>query len=285
MRTRRYFQAGLLGWLLAAILFTASAGGPPWVRAPERNAPVAQAPPVTADFAVPVLMYHRISELPPDAGPLLRDLTVHPADFDRQIRYLVQNQYTVLTAGQVERAVRFGQPLSVKAVALTLDDGYDDNFTQAFPILRRYGLDGTLFLVTGTVGTTGHVTWDDARQMLAERMEFGSHSVHHLDLTVLAAADLDRELAQSKEDLEQELAVTIDQIAYPSGQYNRRVMERARRAGYEAGWKKGGGWVTPASDPLMLPRVRVRGDTTMAEFIRKVTHRPATRWELTAYDR
>jgi peptidoglycan/xylan/chitin deacetylase (PgdA/CDA1 family) len=229
-------------------------------------------------------MYHRISELPPDAGPLLRDLTVHPADFDRQIRYLVQNHYTLLTAGQVERAVRLGQPLPIKAVALTLDDGYDDNFTQAFPILRRYGLDGTLFLVTGTVGTTGHVTWDEAREMLTERMEFGSHSVHHFDLTTLATPDLDRELTQSKRDLERELAVMVEQIAYPSGQYNHRVQERARQAGYEAGWKKGGGWVTPDSDPLMLPRVRVRGDTTMAEFIRKVTHRPATPGEIAQYE-
>jgi len=136
----------------------------------------------------------------------------------------------------------------MKAVALTLDDGYDDNFTQAFPILRRHGLDGTLFLVSGTVGTPGHVTWDDARQMLAQQMEFGSHTVHHFDLTTLATPDLDFELAQSKEDLERELSVTVEQIAYPSGQYNTRVKERARRAGYEAGWKKGGGWVTP--DPI-----------------------------------
>jgi peptidoglycan/xylan/chitin deacetylase (PgdA/CDA1 family) len=225
-------------------------------------------------------MYHRISELPPDAGPLLRDLTVLPQAFEQQIRYLVVNGFRLLTAGDVEQAVRFHRALPIKAVALTLDDGYHDNFTHAFSILRRYGLDGTLFLVTSTVGAPGHVTWEEAREMLGERMDFGSHSVHHTDLTTLALPDLDRELMDSRERLERELSIPMEQIAYPSGQYNDRVKERARQAGYAAGWKKGGGWVTADSDPMMLPRVRVRGDTTMAGFIRKVTHRPATAEEL-----
>jgi peptidoglycan/xylan/chitin deacetylase (PgdA/CDA1 family) len=183
----------------------------------------------------------------------------------------------------VERAVRLQEPLPVRAVALTLDDGYDDNFTQAFPVLRRYGLDGTLFLVTGTVDTPDHVTWECARAMGAAGMEFGSHSVHHFDLTTLSLPELDRELQESRAELEQQLSTPIQQIAYPSGQYNERVKERARQAGYRAGWKKGGGWVTPDSDPLMLPRVRVQGDTTLAQFIRKVTHRPATSDELARY--
>ena len=115
-------------------------------------------------------------------------------------------------------------------------------------------------------------------------MEFGSHCVHHYDLTTLSPAALDRELRDSKSELEQRLAVPIVQLAYPSGQYNERVKARARLAGYRAGWKKGGGRVTPESDPLLLPRVRVRGNTSMAKFIRKVRHRPPTRWEEARYD-
>src|SRR5262249_24572689 len=159
----------------------------PTLRAPEIAPPAVEPPDplTTTEFAVPVLMYHRISELPPHAGPLRRDLTVHPAEFEQQIRYLVESRYLLLTAGGVERAVRFHTSLPIRCVALTLDDGYDDNFTHAFPILRRFGLDGTLFLFTGTVGSPGHVTWEDAREMLGERMEFGSHSVHHFDLTTL----------------------------------------------------------------------------------------------------
>ncbi|MBI3911291.1 MAG: polysaccharide deacetylase family protein, partial [Armatimonadetes bacterium] len=171
--------------------------------------------------------------------------------------------------------------LPARAAALTLDDGYGCAFTRAFPILRRYGLDGTLFLVTSTVGTAGHVAWDEARLMLAQGMDFGSHAVRHCDLTALPTPELDAELALSKADLERELATPIRQIAYPAGRYDERVKEHARQAGYLAGWKKGGGWVTPDSDPLMLPRVR--SSTTMAGFIRKLTHRPPTLDELARY--
>jgi peptidoglycan/xylan/chitin deacetylase (PgdA/CDA1 family) len=274
------------GWLLVGLCI--AAGARP-VDAPSRpkvwnsrgeSLPLRR----TSQFAVPVLMYHRISELPPGAGPLLRDLTVSPVDFERQVRYLAENGYSILSAGEVERAVRLGEPLPEQAVALTLDDGYEDNFAQAFPILRRYGLDGTLFLVTATVDTMGHVSWRQAQEMLGEGMEFGSHSAHHYDLTLLSLPELDRELIDSRAELERRLETTIRQIAYPAGQYNERVKERARRAGYVAGWKKGGGWVTPDSDPLMLPRVRVRGVTTMSQFIQKITHRPATRAELARYD-
>jgi peptidoglycan/xylan/chitin deacetylase (PgdA/CDA1 family) len=138
--------------------------------------------------------------------------------------------------------------------------------------------------VTATVDTPGHVRWEEARAMLGEGMEFGSHSVHHFDLTTLSPPELDAELRDSREELERQLETPVRQIAYPAGQYNDRVKERARWAGYLAGWKKGGGWVTPDSDPLLLPRVRVRGSTTIARFIRKVTHRPATRRELARYD-
>jgi peptidoglycan/xylan/chitin deacetylase (PgdA/CDA1 family) len=240
-------------------------------------------PPTTTDFAVPVLMYHRIADLPPWAGPLLRDLTVSPMSFEQQVRYLVSNNYAILTAGQVEHALRLREALPVKAAAITLDDGYSDSFEQAFPILHHFGLDGTLFLVTGTVQTEGHVSWAQARQMRGEGMEFGSHSVHHWDLTSLSDVELDAELIESRAELERQLETRIQQIAYPSGRYDERVKKHASDAGYLAGWKKGGGWVTPDSDPLMLPRVRVRGDTTMEQFIRSVTHRPATRWEIARY--
>src|SRR5713226_670747 len=148
--------ARVVGWFCGAMLLVMYSVQP--AQTPTRPLPppagIGPSEPLpTPAFAVPVLMYHRVAELPPEPGPLSRDLTVSPLDFERQVRYLVQNRYVILTAGQVERAVRFGLPLPVHSVALTLDDGYGDDFTEAFPILGRYGLDGTLFLVTGTVNT------------------------------------------------------------------------------------------------------------------------------------
>jgi peptidoglycan/xylan/chitin deacetylase (PgdA/CDA1 family) len=224
------------------------------------------------DFAVPVLMYHRICDLTEREAqsPLMRDLTVSPAAFAGQMVYLVENGFTLLFAREVEEAVREGRSLPEKAVAVTMDDGYKDNFEHAFPILRRHELPATLFLVTNTVDTPGHVSWDDVAIMHGASMGYGSHTVNHFDLTLLPLARLDFELRESRRVLEERLVERITAVAYPAGRYNRTVAERARVAGYLAGWKKGGGPVRPGDDMFLLPRVRVKGNTTLEAFARKV---------------
>ena len=259
-----------LGRSLGAL--TKARGFPPTSASMGRKAPGWQG---TLDFAVPVMMYHRITELPDDADESLRNLTVTPKNFALQMEYLVENGYAVLTATEVHTAVRLGEPLPEKAVTITLDDGYDSQFNQAFPILQRYGLDATLFLVSGTLGSARHATWAEAQQMSRAGLDVGSHSVGHLNLVLLSRRHLDNELRNSKRALERALGVGIVQFAYPYGQYDDRVKQRARRAGYLAGWRAGGGWVTAASDPFMLPRVRVGTSTTMARFIQMITQRPA----------
>ncbi|MDQ2798977.1 MAG: polysaccharide deacetylase family protein [Armatimonadota bacterium] len=236
---------------------------------PKRPAPaVAPSGPMTAQFAVPVLMYHRISDLTPQEArsPLMRDLTVSPHDFEQQVKYLVEHGFTFLKTRDIEAALRDHAPLPEKAVALTMDDGYKDNFEQAFPILRRYDVPATIFLVTNTVNTPGHLSWENVQTMQRVQMGYGSHTVHHYDLTELPTAQLDFELRESKRVLESRLAEPVTGLAYPSGAYNQTVAARTEAAGYWAGWKKGGGPVQPDQNMFLLPRVRVRGNTTLDEF-------------------
>lgn len=101
-------------------------------------------------------------------------------------------------------------------------------------------------------------------------MGYGSHTVHHYELTSLTVPQIDFELLESKRVIEEKLIERITAVAYPSGKYNRIVAERTQAAGYQAGWKKGGGPVEPGQDMYLLPRVRVHGRTTMSDFRRKV---------------
>ena len=222
---------------------------------------------MTREFAVPVLMYHRICDLTPREArnQLTFDLTVTPANFEAQVRYLKAQGFTFLTAREVERAIRERTALPEKSVVLTMDDGYQDNFAQAFPILSKYGARATIFLVTNTVETAGHLSWGEV-QAMRPQVGYGSHTVHHYDLTQLPPNQLDYELVVSKRVLEGRLGEAVPDIAYPSGAYNAAVVARTRAAGYLAGWKKGGGPATPGDEPYLLPRVRVRGCTTMARF-------------------
>jgi peptidoglycan/xylan/chitin deacetylase (PgdA/CDA1 family) len=217
-------------------------------------------------------MYHRIDDLSEreKQSPLMRDLTVSPKDFEEQIRYLKSQGFVFLLAREVEEAVDRGEPLPEKAVAITMDDGYLDNFEQAFPILRRNDVPATIFVVTGAMGRPNHLTGGQIALMNQQSVGFGSHSVTHPDLTKLPLPRLDYELVESKAQIERRLGEPISAVAYPAGCYNQTVADRAKAAGYLAGWKKGGGTVRPGEDMLMLPRVRVSGRTDLAAFKRKV---------------
>lgn len=243
---------------------------PAQVTQPERFQPAQVT--LTRDFAVPVLMYHRIADLTEKEArsPLMRDLTVSPADFEAQIKYLTDNGFCFLLAREVEEALKSGAALPEKAVVLTMDDGYKDNFDCAFPILRKYRVPATIFIVTAVVDSEGHLSWNDCRQMKQGGVGYGSHTVHHYDLPTLSLDRMDYELRESKRVLETRLIERITAVAYPSGQYNLTVASRAEKAGYLAGWKKGGGPVQPGESMFLLPRVRVHGRTTTTDFRRKV---------------
>lgn len=224
------------------------------------------------DFAVPVLMYHRISPLTESESrnALTRDLTVLPEDFEEQVRYLRDNGFVLLSVYDVQDALLNGRGLPEKAVALTFDDGYRDNFEHAFPILKKYEASATIFLVKNTVGSPKHLTWSMIREMRPQDVRYGSHSVSHADLPSLPDALLDHELVESKRFFEAGLGEPVTSLAYPAGRFDDRVVARVRFAGYLTAWDKGGGAVRPGDDPYRLPRVRVHGKTSMKDFERKV---------------
>ena len=222
----------------------------------------------TQDFSVPVLMYHRVDTL--DAkergNRLLADLTVSPGEFGQQVDWLSSHGYTILPLRQIEDAVRLGKRLPLHAVALTFDDGYEDNYTQAFPILRRRHVPATIFIVANTVGTPKHLTWRQTAEMEKAGIAFGSHGMDHVDLTHLSMAMLDKELRGSRQVLGKRLLNPVTDIAYPAGRVNAEVMVRGKADGYLAGWGKSGGPVHKNSPMLDLPRIRVSGGMSLRGF-------------------
>lgn len=248
--------------------------------APELPEPAAKQPEkpavrMTKDFAVPVLMYHRICDLTSteSKSPLLRDLSVSPADFEAQLKYLKENGFTFLHVSDVERALSEGDALPEKAVAITMDDGYQDNFIKALPLLEKYEAKATIFMVTSNFEKPARLNWDQAKQMVVNDVSFESHTVSHPDLTTLQGDQLKFELAESKSILEKGLNRPVRSIAYPAGQYNDLVVIATEEAGYFTGWKKGGGPVLPSNygDPYRLPRIRIHGQTDIEKFKQRVT--------------
>lgn len=222
----------------------------------------------TYTVRVPILMYHYVSVPPADADIYRRDLSVTPDMFREQMRYLAENGYTTIDLYDLGLAMAGRDTLPDKPVILTFDDGYRDNYTNAFPVLREFGLSGTFFIVTEFVdrGFDAYITWEMAREMAVAGMRLEPHSKTHPNLADADDATILYQALGSQETLAYHIGYTPRYFAYPGGMYNDRTIAILRQLDF---W----GAVTTAFDDwhgyeerYTLGRVRMRNTTTLPEF-------------------
>lgn len=218
-----------------------------------------------APGGVPVLMYHLVDAVVPHDA-VGRDLTVEPAAFEAQLRYLRQHRIRTLTASELAAAIGRGERPR-DAVVLTFDDGYADAATTALPLLRKYGAHGTFYVSSGFVGTPRHLTWGQMRTMHAAGMEIACHGTEHLDLSTLDRAGQLREAAGCKRRFARWLgSPASDTYAYPAGKYDATTFAIMRELGMRAAFTERPGVVRDLASPYDLPRRRVRHDDDLARF-------------------
>lgn len=188
-----------------------------------------------------ILMYHQIAHLPPQLDPY--GISVTPEAFAAQMAYLHKGGYHAVQLSDAVRAMRHGKPLPPKSVAITFDDGYRDNYTAAFPVLKRYNFPATIYLVADRMGESavwdGDVgaqlplmTWDEAREMQAGGIEFGSHTRTHAALDTLDVERARWEICASKDIIEDQLGASVVTLAYPYEQFTQQVQDIAEKCGY-----------------------------------------------------
>lgn len=185
---------------------------------------------------LPTLVYHRVAD-EFDWSITRQGI----AQFERGIHFLDHWGYG--SASPVETMSPSGDQ-NRKKVFITFDDGYEDVYFNALPILRKFGFTACVFVVTGYVGKHGdwdygwgrhkrrHLSWQQIDEMIRAGFTFGSHTVNHPDLTRIPKQFVRYELSKSKDTLEQRLGQKVDLVSYPFGRYNRYVEEEARQAGY-----------------------------------------------------
>ena len=223
---------------------------------------------------VPILMYHYISE-PPDPWDRMRtDLSVSPARFEEHLAYLAENGYQSITLDDLARALQVGSPLPPKPVILTFDDGHRDHYTEAFPLLQRYGYTGTFFVVTSLLDEErpDYLSWEQVTEMHAAGMTVAPHSYTHPDLTGRAVDYLVWQILGSKEAIEARTGETVRFFCYPLGRYDETVIEVLRSLDFwgavltEQGIDHGNG------DLYTLRRVRVHGGYGAAELAKAIEY-------------
>lgn len=179
---------------------------------------------------IPILAYH---SLDPQRFP--NKLAISPELFSRQMNLIKQKKFQVISL-DVCADSGWTEGITGRKVAVTFDDGYADNYTRAFPILKKIGFAGTFFVTVEDLDRNGFMTWHMLREIAdTPGMEIGSHGLYHKPLTDIPEKEAWESVMVSKKILEERLGRTIRAISYPSGSFSQGILEMARGAGYAYG--------------------------------------------------
>lgn len=189
------------------------------------------------EIRLPALMYHNIND---EYDSRNTNVEMSAEDFKNQMMALKEKGYTTILFDEYISYVNGKGKLPEKPILVTFDDGYLNNFTVAYPILKELGMKATIFVVTGRMGVDGvvtypHFTWEQAKEMYDSGViDIQSHTHFHSELVNLSKNDLVLELRKSKFLIEKNLGKKVNVLAFPYGFSNQTVRNEARIAGYEA---------------------------------------------------
>ena len=207
-----------------------------------------------AAVGVPVLSYHQVNDEDDNA------LTVPTAVFEQQMAYLHDNGYHAITPDQLNAYLTEGAPLPEKPVLITFDDGYRDNYENAFPILQKYGMTATIFLISDFMDRFDkYLTWQQVQEMSEAGIYMGVHTLSHFELPGLSKAELYQQIEGGKLAIEWKTLQFTEYIAYPCGSYNADVLAVASDCGFKGGFTVRYDLVHPGDNPYLLSRVPVFG--------------------------
>ena len=182
------------------------------------------------------------------------------ADFDAQLKYLVDNGYHFIMPDDLLDAWESGKALPTNPVVITFDDGHEDIYNNVFPILQKYNVRATVFLVTDHIGMKDYLNWDFVRALQAGGyFDFESHTMSYKDLTTLKGDKLWNEIYGSKQALEWALKKPAKFIAYPEGKYSIDAEDTSKEVGFRAGFIQDYGLAIKEDKAYVLTRIPVRG--------------------------
>lgn len=224
---------------------------------------------------IPILTYHRI--VPKPLYNARHGIWVTARNFRRQMRLLSLGGFNTISLDMLLSANKGINQLPKKPIIITFDDGYEDNYLHAFPILKKYNFTATIFLVSGYIGKDNHwdeiygeeivslLSLDEIKEMFAYGISFGAHSVTHPHLSQLKGEQVFKEIVQSKKGIEEMLNQEITSFCYPYGEFNQAVKQMV----IDAGFKCACACDTEINDLYELRRIQIFPKTDLFGFWRK----------------
>jgi len=198
------------------------------------------------------LMYHSISDKKNSS------LCVGPANFARQMEFLHKRGYSVISLDALVREIKKGRTYLPGTVVITFDDGFEDNFISAFPVLARHKMPAIIFLITDYLDEQkGYLKWDQVLLMRKNGIEFGGHTRSNFYLpSITDGAVLLEEVAGCKRDIEEHTGGSAEYFCYPLGGFDEKVKDAVKRAGYRGACTTNRGFDRSNRDVYELNRIK-----------------------------
>ncbi len=231
------------------------------------------------NFKVPILMYHMVAETY-DTNE--SKYCCSPSKFKNQMVYLKKTGYKVIGLNELVDTIKNGGQLHRKSVVITLDDGYMDNWKNAFPILQKFRFPATVFVISQLVGHTNEwvqkdgckkqklLGWSELEKMAAKGITIGAHTRTHPLLTEIDIESATKEIQGVKKELEDVLGLPVNFFAYPYGKMNETVKKVVGDAGYKAACSTVSGFNCKDQDIYTLRRLDIYGTDSLFQFALKL---------------
>ena len=205
---------------------------------------------------IPVLCYHNIS------GDSDLNYSILLSIFEEHIAY-ISRRYKVISLEELVEAIKGERKVRPNSIAITFDDALESFFSKAWPILRKYDLEATLFVPTGLVGKEKspcnfpHLEWREINKLKDDSIIFGAHSHTHRNFLNLSPAELETEIRVSKEELRRHVKNNVKFFAYPYGEFNGFSMDLLKKHGFLAAFSTEWGTYHSIEEIYHLPRLSI----------------------------
>jgi peptidoglycan/xylan/chitin deacetylase (PgdA/CDA1 family) len=227
-----------------------------------------------------ILMYHMIRKA--DTSQESR-YACPPERFRQHIQKLLEKGYPPISLEDAGKALLEGNDLPEKPVVITLDDGFEDNYTAAFPILSEFSVPATIFLSTGHLGSSNQwmsssnypqrsmMNWEMVSEMARHGIDFGAHTVTHPRLSQLDNNAALSEIRDSKKQIEDKIGTGCRHFAYPYGDFGSETPGLVAQAGFTLACSTRSGFNTRGRNPFLLHRIEVYGNDSVWKLMQKMT--------------
>ena len=232
-----------------------------------------------------VLMYHMVSEHLPKNKSKFNRLRVKPSEFEKQLNWLKNNGFTSFTLSELVNL----EVIPKKAVVLTFDDGYEDNFTKAFPLLKKYNFKATIYIVLNRFNENWATDKDldkasnelNNEKMLSDEqikimlesglIEIGSHTLDHVNLPKLSNEEKVKQIKESKEKIEDIFSIKCNSFAYPFGFFDNDSVKIVEEIAYSNATTTVNGVFNKSKySNFEIPRIMISGRQGLFSFILKM---------------